>query len=67
MKKLSDKKIKEILKNCSFEIEGKQWRIFKKSQYYKWIFEIDEEFTLNERVRDFAGQFVQAIRYLNLK
>jgi hypothetical protein len=66
MKKLTDKKLKEILKNCSFEINGKQWRIFKKSQYYKWIFEIDEEFTLHERVRDCAGQFMQAIRYLNL-
>ena len=66
MKKLTDKKLKEILKNCSFEINGKQWRIFKKSQYYKWIFEIDEEFTLNERVRNLAGHFMQAIKYLNL-
>jgi len=66
MKKLTDKRLKEILKNCSFEIEGKHWRIFKKSQYYKWIFEIDEEFTLNQRALRHAGQFMQAIKYLNL-
>ncbi len=66
MKQLTDKQLKQILKDCSFTIEGKRWRVFKKSQYYKWIFEIDEDFTLNERVRDSAGQFMQAIRYLNL-
>lgn len=66
MKKITDKQLKQILKNCFFTIEGKRWRVFKKSQYYKWIFEIDEDFTLNERVRKYAGQFMEAIRYLNL-
>lgn len=72
MKKLSDKKIKEIIQNCSYEIEGKYWRVFKKSDYYQWIRDHKEgrlvdglEWTLENCVRDCAGQFLQAIRFLN--
>jgi hypothetical protein len=72
MKKLTDKKLKEILKNWSFEIEGKHWRLFKKSDYYRWIKEHKDgelvdglEWSLEDCVRDCAGQFLQAIRYLN--
>jgi len=80
MKKLTDKKIKKIIQDCAFTIQGKEWRIFKKSDYYKWIKEHKErelarqEYwfrrskpTLEDCVRDCAGQFLQAIRYLNLK
>jgi hypothetical protein len=74
MKKLTDKKIKKIIQDCAFTIQGKEWRIFKKSDYYKWIKEYKEsdttkflEFTLEDQVRGSAGQFLQAIRYLNLK
>jgi len=28
MKKITDKQLKEIIKDCSFEIEGKQFRNF---------------------------------------
>ena len=73
MEKLTDKKIKKIIQDCSFTIEGKEWRVFKKSEYYQWIREHREgiivegmEWTLENCVRDSARQFMQAIRFLNL-
>lgn len=72
MKKLSDKQLKKMIQDCSFEIEGKQWLIFKKSDYYQWIQEHKEgelvdglEWSLEDCVRDCAGNFMKAIRYLN--
>ena len=59
-----DQKIKQALKNANFPSfsEGKAWKLFKKSEYYRYI---KEEKNLSN-VAYYSQKFGENIRFLNL-
>jgi len=59
-----DQRIKQSLKNANFPhfAEGKAWKFFKKSEYYRYI---KEEKNLNN-VSYYSYKFGESIRFLNL-
>ena len=59
-----DQRIKQSLKNANFPhfAEGKAWKFFKKSEYYRYI---KEENNLNN-VSYCSYKFGESIRFLNL-
>jgi len=59
-----DQRIKQSLRNANFPhfAEGKAWKFFKKSDYYRYI---KEEKNLNN-VSYYSYKFSKSIRFLNL-